>query len=441
MARALEPLGPGDLDFRPAASSLEGESVARSALHRPTAPGPRQTYQPAMSQPPFSASLAASALLHLLLGLLLYLDVVGPGGGFGIGSGPGFGIGQGGGVGLGTGTGRQIYALEEVRQEPARPRRGRMEDRLEAIAEIKPAASGALALVGDLPVAVPETAALPPPSGVRSDLTGTGTAGAVAVGGIGGSGGGGGFGISLGGAFGRYVRELRRRGLDIVFVIDGTASMGDVIALVRRDLAALVETIGGMVPVARIGFVVYRDRDDDVPIEIAPLTASRSKLAAFLAGIRAEGGGDWPESVNLGLEAALERMAWRPDAKRILVVVASSPPHDDERAAAVGLADRLHADGGAVSALDLSRSMHEEFTRKFARSTYGREATEEELARMPAFYDEVRAAFSEVVAAGGGELVEFRQNERLTEHLMVLAFGTRWRKEVEQMARLPRPAD
>jgi hypothetical protein len=268
----------------------------------------------------------------------------------------------------------------------------------------------------------------------------TGTAGAVVFGGLGGAGGGGGFGISLGG-FGRYVAELRAKGLDVVFVVDGTASMGDVIALVRKDLAALVSGIQALVPVARIGFVVYRDRTDAVPIEVAPLTASRKKLDGFLAGIRADGGGDWPESLNLGLEAALERMSWRDDAKRLLVFVASSPPHDDEIAATIETARRVRSAGGAVSAVDLSRAMHVEFTRNFIRTIYRREAKPEELAGMPGFYDEVRATFRDVVRAGGGELIEFQQNERLIEHLLVLTFGTRWKEEVQQIAGLPRPRD
>ncbi|HZR81731.1 MAG TPA: vWA domain-containing protein [Candidatus Binatia bacterium] len=395
-----------------------------------------------MSRTRFVASLLLSAALHAVLGLLLWFDVVGTGGGFGIGSGPGFGIGQGGGMGLGKGHKRQIFALKDVRAEPARPRRGRIEDRLAAVSDLAPAAPSTISLVGDLPVAAAKPVALPPPSAApRSDVAAKGTSGAVVVGGLGGAGGGGGFGVSLGGAFGRYVSGLREKGLDIVFIVDGTASMGDVIALVRRDLASLVDTIGGMVPVARIGFVVYRDRKDDVPIEIAPLTASRTKLAAFLAGVRAEGGGDWPESLNLGLEAALEKMKWRPNAKRILVFVASSPPHDDERAATIAIARQVHDEGGAVSAIDLSRSMHEEFAQKWARSTFGRDATREELETMPAFYDEVRGEFSAIVGAGGGELVQFHQNDRLVEHMLVLAFGTRWKKEVEQLARLPRPAD
>src|SRR5581483_2673639 len=143
----------------------------------------------------------------------------------------------------------------------------------------------------------------------------------------------------------------------------------------------------------------------------------------------------------LGLEAALEKMKWRPNAKRILVFVASSPPHDDERAATIAIARQVHDEGGAVSAIDLSRSMHEEFAQKWARSTFGRDATREELETMPAFYDEVRGEFSAIVGAGGGELVQFHQNDRLVEYMLVLAFGTRWKKEVEQLARLPRPAD
>lgn len=395
-----------------------------------------------MSQLRFVACLVASLVLHLVLGLLLYFDVMGTGGGFGIGSGPGVGIGQGGGFGLGKGKKRQIFALKEPDAKPAPPKRGRIEDRLAAVAAPNAPVQSRIALAGDLPVALPKQAALPPVAAAapRSDVAATGSAGAVVIGGLGGAGGGGGFGISLGN-FGRYVSELRAKGLDVVFVVDGTASMGDVIALVRRDLAGLVASIQGLVPIARIGFVVYRDRKDEIPVEIVPLTASRKKLDSFLKSVRAEGGGDWPESLNLGLQAALEKMNWRPDAKRLLVFVASSPPHDDERAETVAIAEKIRAAGGAVSAVDLSHAMHEEYTRAFARSNYGRDATAEELARMPAFYDEVRTVFREIVGAGGGELIEFRQNDRLVENLLVLTFGTRWKSEVEKLAGLPPPAD
>ncbi|HEY8515520.1 MAG TPA: vWA domain-containing protein [Candidatus Binatia bacterium] len=395
-----------------------------------------------MSQRRFAVSLALSAAIHVLPGLLLYFDVMGPGGGFGIGAGPGVGIGQGGGFGLGKGKKRQIFALQDVNAQPAPPRRGKIEERLSALTPPSAPEQSRIALAGDLPVALPQRVSLPPASAApRSDVAAKGTAGAVVFGGLGGAGGGGGFGISLGN-FGRYVSELRRTGLDVVFVVDGTSSMGDVIAHVRKNLAQLVGSIQALVPVARIGFVVYRDRNDEVPIDVAPLTASRKKLDAFLSGVRADGGGDWPESLNLGLEAALERMPWRPDAKRLLVFVASSPPHDDEIEATIDTARRVRAAGGAVSAVDLSRIMHVEFKRKFIRTLYRREATPEELAdELPGFYDEVRQTFRDIVRAGGGELIEFQQNERLVEHLLVLTFGTRWKEEVQQLAGLSRPQE
>ncbi len=395
-----------------------------------------------MSKLRFPLCLGLSAAAHLLLGLLLWFDVRGVGGGFGIGSGPGIGIGQGGGFGLGQNRRRQVFALKDVHAQPAPPRRGRLEERLAAV--VPPAGGGraAIPLAGDLPVALPRAVALPPPpAAIRSDVAAHGAAGAVVFGGLGGGGGGGGFGTSLGagltvgGAFGRYVEDLRARGLDVVFVIDGTASMQHVIDRVRRDLDRLVGTIESVVPVARVGFVVYRDRGDRVPIEVAPLTSSRRKLTAFLAGLRAEGGGDWPESLNLGLEAAWQRMAWRPDAKRILVFLASSPPHDDEREATLAVARQVREAGGAVSALDLSRGMHEDYAREIARANFGRDATREELERMPAFYAEVRKTFAGVTAAGGGEVLDLEADDRMVEHLLVLAFGTRWKSELQRLAR------
>lgn len=382
----------------------------------------------------FALALMLSALLHGVLGLLLYFDVVGLPGGFGIGSGPGFGIGQGGGLGLGLGTKREIFALRELpAPEPMRPRRGRLEDQLAEALEPQAMPRSLNALAGDLVVSLPKHVNLPPPSSrLNAELEQKAAAGAFSIGGLGGAGGGGGLGVSLGGAFGRYVGELRHAGLDIVFIVDGTASMGDVIAEVRRDLGSLVQTLQTTVPVARIGFVIYRDRSDATPIEIAPLTYSRAKLASFLSRIVADGGGDWAESLNLGLEAARSQLGWRSGAKRLLIFVASSPPHDDERQATIELARQIAAQGGAVSAIDLSAAMHEAFERKLARWLHGKEP--DSIAPLPDFYREVQETFVAIVRAGGGELVRFRENDQLVKHLLVLAFGTRWKKEVEALA-------
>ena len=56
------------------------------------------------------AALATSTAAHAFLGLMMFFDVLGVGGGFGLGIGPGFGIGEGGGLGLGEKRRREIFS-------------------------------------------------------------------------------------------------------------------------------------------------------------------------------------------------------------------------------------------------------------------------------------------------------------------------------------------
>ena len=76
--------------------------------------------------------LLASILAHVTLGLLLYFDVAGIGGGFGIGVGPGVGIGSGGGVGLGDKKRRQIFSLEDL-PELVRPQEAPRDDEVKEL--------------------------------------------------------------------------------------------------------------------------------------------------------------------------------------------------------------------------------------------------------------------------------------------------------------------
>ena len=57
-------------------------------------------------------------------------------------------------------------------------------------------------------------------------------------------------------------------------------------------------------------------------------------MQSFLDGIVAEGGGDWEEAVKDGLEAAMQKLKWRQDAKKVIILVGSSPPHEQDIAGA-----------------------------------------------------------------------------------------------------------
>jgi hypothetical protein len=83
--------------------------------------------------------------------------------------------------------------------------------------------------------------------------------------------------------------------------------------------------------------------------------------------------------------------------------------------------------------------MHDAFERKMGRWLDGKEP--DSITPLPDFYREVQGIFGEIVRAGGGELIEFRQDDALVKHMMVLTFGTRWRKEVEALAGFRPPAE
>ena len=176
-----------------------------------------------------AASVGVSAMAHGVLGLLVFFDVLGAGGGFGLGVGPGFGIGSGGAAGLGQARRREIFSLEDV-PEPVPPTDPAAEKALKEL--LAPARPEAVAVVHEAP-AHPTTPVVhfarpARPLGSGVDLGSRFASAGAGVGGFG-TGGGGGAGWSLGSAFGKYVGGLRKVGVDVAIVVDATGSMQSII--------------------------------------------------------------------------------------------------------------------------------------------------------------------------------------------------------------------
>ncbi len=394
------------------------------------------------------ASLATSAVAHAVLALLILFDVAGIGGGFGLGVGPGFGIGAGGGAGLGEQKRRQIFSLQDM-PEPVRPRDPNPDDALkqllapnQAQAIVVPQPTQPRAASTTSPVV--HFAAPVKPIGAGTDLSSRFASAGAGIGGLGIGGGGGGAGWSLGSAFGKYVGGLRKVGVDVAIVVDSTGSMQTVIDDLKERLDDMVVTLQRLVPTARIGAVAYRDRDDD-KVATAPrqsesfvvrwsdLTFNPKKVQTFLNGIVAEGGGDWEEAVKDGVEAAMRQLKWRQDAKKVIVVVGSSPPHEKDIPALKKLIEEWHARGGIVSTIDVSLRLHEEHERMLSRSLYGEEP--KEISPLPDFYQAVRESFGDMAHEGGGEMISLGQESGIVKHVLALTFGPQWQKDVARVSR------
>jgi von Willebrand factor type A domain len=126
--------------------------------------------------------------------------------------------------------------------------------------------------------------------------------------------------------------------IDLVFVVDTTASMTPVIRELAISIRSIVRILQRLVPSVRIGISAYKDRDTGLPPVITfPLTPTDPylpRIVGFLESLEASpiGSRTIEEDVHLGLEAA-SLMSWRADARQVLVVIgdaAAHPEYQDE---------------------------------------------------------------------------------------------------------------
>jgi hypothetical protein len=120
--------------------------------------------------------------------------------------------------------------------------------------------------------------------------------------------------------------------IDLMFVIDTTASMTPVIRELAVSMRSIVRILQRLVPSVRIGVSAYKDRDTGLPPVVTfPLTPTDPHLPRIIGFIESLEGSPigsrtLEEDVHLGLEAAT-LMRWRADARQALVVIGDAAAH------------------------------------------------------------------------------------------------------------------
>lgn len=205
-------------------------------------------------------------------------------------------------------------------------------------------------------------------------------------------------------SFREAIEEVKGRGLDLVLVIDSTGSMSGPIAAARREALSLIDFLEAIEPRCRLGIVAYRDRgaDEEYLLRTFPLSSDRTAAMEFLKRVEANGGGDGPEAVDAGLEAATRMMPFASRAVKIVILIGDEPPHPADEERTVRLAAAFRASGGIVSTID---------TRTGAGGS----------------------AFRAIAGAGGGDAVALGEGSAIARTLALLVFGTGWREEVERL--------
>lgn len=123
---------------------------------------------------------------------------------------------------------------------------------------------------------------------------------------------------------------LTSNNVDIVFTVDATGSMGDEINYLKSELSDVMSRVMAGNPAlnVRLGSVFYRDSGDEYVTRISPLTNDVGVALSFINQQSSGGGGDYPEAVDVALEASLQQMAWSSNARtRIVFLILDAPPH------------------------------------------------------------------------------------------------------------------
>jgi hypothetical protein len=132
-----------------------------------------------------------------------------------------------------------------------------------------------------------------------------------------------------------FKQAVARKVVDAALVIDTTGSMGDEINYLTQEFANISNAIAAKFPGAdqRWALVLYRDTPDTDPgdeyvTRTFPFTGDLQAFSATIAMQHASGGGDYPESPELGL-AQLEQLSWRTgaDIAKVAFWVGDAPHH------------------------------------------------------------------------------------------------------------------
>lgn len=128
-------------------------------------------------------------------------------------------------------------------------------------------------------------------------------------------------------------RDQNRDRVEVAFVLDTTGSMADLIDGAKKKIWSIADEIRKARPDSEIRFALvgYRDVGDLYVTDVTDLTDDLHDVYGKLVAYVADGGGDWPESVNEALNTAVTRLDWSEGGKvrRIVYLVGDAPPHMD----------------------------------------------------------------------------------------------------------------
>lgn len=142
-------------------------------------------------------------------------------------------------------------------------------------------------------------------------------------------------------------------GMDIMFVVDTTASMHDELDFIQTEFSAIISRLQLNYPniAMRFGIVAYRDIGDPYVVKSNPFTNDMNLMQAQLISYTADGGGDAPEAMDQGLKSAVNADWSTGNEIRLIFLIADAPPHPQYMKAALNTYAQAYTKGIHIHSL------------------------------------------------------------------------------------------
>lgn len=115
-------------------------------------------------------------------------------------------------------------------------------------------------------------------------------------------------------------------GLQVMFILDTTGSMGDELNYLKEDFSAIVNETGSKQILFSANF--YRDQGDAYVTKCNPFTANTQTVQQQFDAEDAKGGGDMPEAVADILYETMVQADWKDGYNKVAFMIFDAPPHD-----------------------------------------------------------------------------------------------------------------
>lgn len=119
--------------------------------------------------------------------------------------------------------------------------------------------------------------------------------------------------------------------LDIVFLLDATGSMQNIIDTMRQNAVLIIQEMRRANPNTAFGVASFGDYGSTDPVWVLDhdITQDTTQIVNALGHIRMVNGGDLPEAYSRALYE-MQFLSWRPGARRYVILFGDAPAHDPD---------------------------------------------------------------------------------------------------------------